>query len=58
MRLRNFWEKTRQVSPFASSTLLTAGTNVVLAGFGLVMAVQGRQPIHGRQRHGPLPTAA
>jgi rod shape determining protein RodA len=32
------------------------GTSAVslLAGFGLVMAVQGRQPVHGRQRHGPL----
>jgi len=39
MRLRNLWEKTRQVSPFASSTLLTAATNAVLAAFGLATGV-------------------
>ncbi len=38
-KLRDIWHKAHLVSPFASSALLTAGTNAVLAGFGLVTGV-------------------
>jgi len=42
-----------QAMRFAAGLAAMWGLSL-LAGFGLVMAVQGRQPIHGRQRHGPL----
>lgn len=38
-KLRDLWRAARVVSPFASSALMTAGTNAILAGFGLVTGV-------------------
>ena len=35
-RIRERWQKLHRVSPFGSHVLLTMGTNIVLAGIGVI----------------------